>query len=63
LVGSKPPECFHAADPGQLDVHQDERGLYRRTDNPEQAQEHLTTAGTMYGEMGMTYWSEKLEKG
>ena len=37
--------------------------LYRRTDNPEQAQEHLTTATTMYGEMGMTYWSEKLEKG
>jgi class 3 adenylate cyclase/tetratricopeptide (TPR) repeat protein len=37
--------------------------LYRRTDNPEQAQEHLTTARTMYGEMGMTYWSEKLEKG
>jgi class 3 adenylate cyclase/tetratricopeptide (TPR) repeat protein len=37
--------------------------LYRRTDNPEQAQEHLTTAGTMYSEMGMTYWSERLEKG
>jgi tetratricopeptide (TPR) repeat protein len=37
--------------------------LYRLTDNPEQAQEHLTTAGTMYGEMGMMYWSEKLEKG
>jgi class 3 adenylate cyclase/tetratricopeptide (TPR) repeat protein len=37
--------------------------LYRRTDNPGQAQEHLTTAGTMYSEMGMTYWSERLEKG
>ena len=37
--------------------------LYRLTDNPEQAQEHLTTAGTMYSEMGMTYWSERLEKG
>jgi hypothetical protein len=34
--------------------------LYRSTDNPEQAQEHLTTARTMYGEMGMTYWSERL---
>jgi tetratricopeptide (TPR) repeat protein len=37
--------------------------LYRRTDNPEQAEEHLTTATAMYGEMGMTYWLEKLEKG
>jgi hypothetical protein len=25
----------------------------------EQAQEHLTTAMTMYREMGMTYWLEK----
>jgi len=37
--------------------------LYRRTGNPEQAQEHLTTATAMYGEMRMTYWLEKLEKG
>ena len=36
--------------------------LYRRTGKPEQAQEHLTTATAMYGEMGMTYWLEKLEK-
>jgi tetratricopeptide (TPR) repeat protein len=36
--------------------------LYRRTGNPEQTQEHLTTATAMYGEMGMTYWLEKLEK-
>ena len=36
--------------------------LYRRTGNPVQAQEHLTTATAMYGEMGMTYWLEKLEK-
>jgi tetratricopeptide (TPR) repeat protein len=35
--------------------------LYRRTDNREQAQEHLTTATTMYREMGMTYWLEKAE--
>jgi class 3 adenylate cyclase/tetratricopeptide (TPR) repeat protein len=33
--------------------------LYRRTDKREQAQEHLTTATTMYREMGMTYWLEK----
>jgi hypothetical protein len=37
--------------------------LYRRTGRREQAQEHLTTATAMYGEMGMTYWLEKLEKG
>ena len=30
--------------------------LYRRTGEREQAQEHLTTATTMYREMGMTYW-------
>jgi tetratricopeptide (TPR) repeat protein len=35
--------------------------LYRRTDKREQAQEHLTTAATMYREMGMTYWLEKAE--
>jgi hypothetical protein len=36
--------------------------LYRRTGEREQAQEHLTTATAIYGEMGMTYWLEKLEK-
>ncbi len=35
--------------------------LYGRTDKREQAHEHLTTATTMYGEMGMTYWLEKAE--
>jgi tetratricopeptide (TPR) repeat protein len=35
--------------------------LYRRTGQREQAREHLTTATTMYGEMGMTYWLEKAE--
>src|SRR5262249_27561961 len=35
--------------------------LYRRTGKPEQAQEHLTTATTMYREMGMTYWLEQAE--
>jgi tetratricopeptide (TPR) repeat protein len=33
--------------------------LSRRTGKREQAQEHLTTATTMYREMGMTYWLEK----
>ena len=36
--------------------------LYRRKDKREQAQEHLTTATTMYREMGMTYWLETAEK-
>ena len=35
--------------------------LYRRTGKREQAREHLTTATTMYSEMGMTYWLEKAE--
>jgi Tetratricopeptide repeat len=35
--------------------------LYNRTDKREQAREHLTTAMTMYREMGMTYWLEKAE--
>src|SRR5262249_46763184 len=35
--------------------------LYRRTGKREQAQEHLTTATTMYRELGMTYWLEKAE--
>ena len=34
---------------------------YRRTGKREQAREHLTTATTMYREMGMTYWQEKAE--
>ncbi len=37
--------------------------LYGRTGKSEQAQEHLITAAAMYSELGMTYWSEKLEKG
>jgi DNA-binding NtrC family response regulator/tetratricopeptide (TPR) repeat protein len=36
--------------------------LYRRRGTLEQAREHLATATAMYGEMGMTYWLEKLEK-
>jgi class 3 adenylate cyclase/tetratricopeptide (TPR) repeat protein len=35
--------------------------LYRNTDERERAQKHLTTAVTMYREMGMTYWLEKAE--
>ena len=35
--------------------------LYRRTGKREQAQEHLTTATTMYREMDMRFWLEKAE--
>ena len=35
--------------------------LYRRTGRPEQAREHLTTATTMYREMGMQFWLEHVE--
>jgi hypothetical protein len=35
--------------------------LYRRTGKPQEAQEHLTTATTMYREMGMAYWLEQAE--
>src|SRR5262245_36915712 len=36
--------------------------LYSRTGRREDAHEHLTTARTMYREMGMTYWLEKAEE-
>ena len=35
--------------------------LYRRTGKEQEAQEHLTTATTMYREMGLTYWLEQAE--
>ncbi len=35
--------------------------LYRRLGRLEQAREHLTTATTMYRDMGMTYWLEQAE--
>jgi DNA-binding SARP family transcriptional activator len=35
--------------------------LYRRTGKRQEAQEHLTTATTMYREMEMTYWLEQAE--
>ncbi len=35
--------------------------LYGRRVKRKQAQEHLTTATTMYREMGMTYWLEQAE--
>src|SRR5262245_36965598 len=35
--------------------------LYRPTGQQEEAHDHITTATTMYREMGMTYWLEKAE--
>jgi tetratricopeptide (TPR) repeat protein len=35
--------------------------LYQRTGKRQQAQEHLTTAATMYREMDMRFWLEKAE--
>jgi class 3 adenylate cyclase/tetratricopeptide (TPR) repeat protein len=35
--------------------------LHCKTGQREHGQQHLTTAATMYHEMGMTYWSQKVE--
>ena len=35
--------------------------LYRRTGKQQEAQEHLTTATTMYREMDMGFWLEQAE--
>ena len=35
--------------------------LYRRAGTRQQAREHLTTAGAMFGEMDMRYWREQAE--
>ena len=35
--------------------------LYQRTGKQEQADEHLTTATTMYREMDMRFWLEQAE--
>ena len=35
--------------------------LYRRTGQREHAQQHITTAATMYREMDMDFWLDKAE--
>jgi hypothetical protein len=35
--------------------------LYRRAGTRQGAREHITTAGTMFGEMDMPYWLEQAE--
>jgi Tfp pilus assembly protein PilF len=51
-IGAK-PEVAHC--------HAGLARLYRRTGRQQQAEEHFTTATTMYREMGMTYWLEKAQ--
>jgi hypothetical protein len=41
--------------------HLDLGKLYRRTDQREEAQEHLTTATTMFREIDMRFWLEQAE--
>jgi hypothetical protein len=41
--------------------HAGPENLYRRTGKHGQAREHLTTAMTMYREMGMSFWLEEAE--
>ncbi len=36
--------------------------LYRRVGKQQEAQEHLTTATTMYREMDMPYWLEQADR-
>jgi hypothetical protein len=36
--------------------------LYRQTRDSERAKQHLTTATTMYRDMGMTFWLEQADK-
>jgi len=37
--------------------------LYGRTGKRQEAQEHLTTAATMYGEVDMGFWLEQAQAG
>jgi hypothetical protein len=50
------------ADPDIARCHAGLATLYRRTGEQRPAQRHFDAATTMYREMGMTYWLEKLEK-
>jgi hypothetical protein len=54
------PPCCYPGDP-RAHCHLGLGKLSRRTGKRGRAQEHLTTATTMYREMGMTYWLEKAE--
>jgi len=41
--------------------HLELAALYRRAGTRQEAREHLTTAGTRFGEMDMRYWLEQAE--
>jgi hypothetical protein len=57
VKGHRPAETYLAYHRG----HHGLGKLSRRTGKREQAEQHLTTATTMYQEMGMTYWLETAE--
>jgi hypothetical protein len=61
VSGCAPSSPTAELDPVALRQHLGVGRLYRRTGNPEQAQEHLSIATTMYREMGMTYWLKEAE--
>jgi hypothetical protein len=66
LPFSSPAEALALAEPRGMrplvaHCHLGLGKLYRRTGTREQAQEHLTTATTMYREMDMRFWLEKAE--
>jgi hypothetical protein len=71
LTGTGAPERYHqaiglAAELGMRPLvahcHLGLGKLYRRTGRRHDAREHLTTATTMYHEMGMTYWLEEVQR-
>jgi tetratricopeptide (TPR) repeat protein len=48
--------------PATAHAHRSLGQLHRRSGKPQTADEHLATARTMYGDMGMTLWLAELEK-
>ena len=61
-LGLDPGEMIVGKIGDDLGMDDTARAYYLRTGKHEQAHEHLTTATTMYREMGMTYWLEQAER-
>ena len=55
VLDLRPPECQFECGTDPVPAGE----LYRGTGDEAKAQEHLTTAATMYGEMGMGFWLER----
>jgi hypothetical protein len=51
----------HIFSPEEADCHLGLGKLHRRTGDSVRANEHLTTAATMYREMDMSFWLEGAE--